>query len=132
MRTEKILIPKATSMKHHASAKRDRPPLQPGRFEFTHPTATIVFGAGTFDGWQLDANPMHSLGGGRWLKETGLLPGTYEYRLVVDGQWMPDALAKEGVPNPIGGVNSILRVTSSPEAARRADLRNLPLIDNNH
>jgi hypothetical protein len=36
---------------------------------------------------------------------------------VVDGQWMPDPLAKETVPNPFGGRNSILKVASSPEAA---------------
>ena len=28
------------------------------------------------------------LGGGRWLKGTVLPTGTYEYYLVVDGQWM--------------------------------------------
>ena len=30
-----------------------------------------------------------------WWKETALAPGTYEYCLVVDGQWMPDPLARE-------------------------------------
>jgi hypothetical protein len=39
-----------------------------------------------------------------------LAPGTYEYCLVVDGQWMPDPLAKETVPNPFGGRNSVLKV----------------------
>jgi len=56
-----------------------------------------------------------------------LVPGTYEYCLVVDGQWMPDPLARETVPNPFGGVNSILKVTSSPEAAHLADAEILPL-----
>ena len=54
------------------------------------------------------------------MKETVLPPGTYEYRLVVDGQWMPDPLAKETVPNPFGGRNSILRVASTPEESHRA------------
>ena len=60
---------------------------------------------------------MHSQGGGRWLKETELPPVTYEYCLVVDGQWMPDPLAKETVPNPYGGVNSVLKVASTAHAA---------------
>ena len=54
-------------------------------------------------------------------------PGTYEYCLVVDGQWMPDPLARETVPNPFGGRNSVLKVASSPEAAHLADAENLPL-----
>ena len=54
-------------------------------------------------------------------------PGTYEYCLVVDGQWMPDPLAKESVANPFGGRNSILHVASSPAAAHLADAENLPL-----
>ena len=57
-----------------------------------------------------------------------MAPGTYEYCFVVDGQWMPDPLARESVPNPFGGRNSILQVATSPEADHRADATNLPLI----
>jgi hypothetical protein len=93
--------PKEPAMKHnhnHDNAPSAGPQLQPVRFEFTHPTATTV-----------------------------CLAGTYEYCLVVDGQWMPDPLARESVPNPFGGRNSILKVSSSPEAGHRADADNLPL-----
>jgi hypothetical protein len=45
----------------------------------------------------------------------------------VDGNWMPDPLARETVPNPFGGRNSILRVVGSPEAAHLSDAENLPL-----
>ena len=57
--------------------------------------------------------------------------GTCEYRLVVDGQWIADPLAKETVLNPFGGRNSVLNVASSPEAAHRADAETLPLINVN-
>jgi hypothetical protein len=40
---------------------------------------------------------------------------------------MPDPLAKETVPNPFGGVNSVLKVASTPEAAHLADAETLPL-----
>ena len=56
---------------------------------------------------------MHAVGSGHWLKEAFLPPGDYEYCLVVDGQWMPDPLAPQTVPNPFGGKNSILNVASS-------------------
>ena len=61
------------------------------------------------------------------MKEAFLPPGNYEYCFVVDGEWIPDPLARESVPNPFGGRNSILNVACSPEAAHRADAENLPL-----
>jgi hypothetical protein len=46
---------------------------------------------------------------------------------VVDGQWMPDPLARETVTNPFGGRNSVLKVASSPGAAYLASAEDLPL-----
>jgi hypothetical protein len=53
---------------------------------------------------------MIAVGEGRWAKELVLPPGTYEYCVVVEDAWLCDPLAKETVPNPFGGLNSILRV----------------------
>lgn len=58
---------------------------------------------------------MVSLGGGRWVKDLVLPPGVYEYRLVVDGEWMPDPQARDSKPNPFGGANSILNVNGGPD-----------------
>ena len=122
-------------MKHHHNqhnASANGPALVPVRFEFTHPTATTVCIAGTFNHWQPESKALHSSGVGNWWKETALAPGTYEYCLVVDGQWMPDPLALETVPNPFGGKNSVLTVFASPEAAHLADAQNLPLKNSNN
>jgi 1,4-alpha-glucan branching enzyme len=105
--------------------------LVPVRFEFTHPTAGAVSVAGTFNHWQPEAKSLHPEGGGRWFKETVLLPGTYEYRLVVDGEWMADPLAVETVPNPFGGRNSVLKVAFPPAAASPAASANLPVKNSN-
>jgi len=116
-------------MKHnhnHHNAPGAASKLVPVHFEFIHPTATNVCVAGCFNHWQPEAKTLHPAGGGRWLKETALLPGTYEYCFVVDGQWMPDPRAREHVPNPYGGQNSILKV-ASPDAVHLADAENLPL-----
>jgi 1,4-alpha-glucan branching enzyme len=78
--------------------------------EFTHPTAIAVYIAGSFNEWRPTATPMVPLGGGHWLKELVLPPGVYEYRLVVDGEWMPDPRASETATNPFGESNSVLRV----------------------
>lgn len=42
-----------------------------------------------------------------------LAPGAYEYRFVVDGEWVTDPRSKETVANPFGGHNTILRVQST-------------------
>jgi 1,4-alpha-glucan branching enzyme len=80
------------------------------RLEFIHSAAKSVSIAGTFNDWRPGATEMVSLGDGRWLKELVLAPGVYEYRLVVDGEWMPDPRASETAPNPFGGMNSVLKV----------------------
>jgi len=117
--------------KNHDNGRATGPHLVPVHFEFTHPTAATVCVAGTFNNWQPEAKALHPSGGGRWVKETVLPPGTYEYCLVVDGQWMPDPLARETVPNPFGGRNSVLKVTSS-EASHLANAEHLPLRNANN
>ncbi len=117
-------------MKHnrnHDNAPSAGLQLQLVRFEFTHPTATTVSVAGTFNDWHPTTKSMHPSANGHWLKETALAPGTYEYCLIVDGQWRPDPLAEETVPNPFGGRNSVLKVANSPEATHLVDAENLPL-----
>lgn len=84
-------------------------------FEFAHPTASMLGVAGTFNKWRPDITPMMHWGDGRWMAELFLAPGVYEYCLVVDGEWMADPLAKESVPNPFGGRNSVLRVIGGSE-----------------
>ncbi len=78
--------------------------------EFSHPTATAVAIAGTFNDWHPETTPMVDMGQGRWLKELVLPAGTYEYLFVVEGQWLADPLAPATIPNPFGGVNSVVTV----------------------
>ncbi|MBI3852250.1 MAG: glycoside hydrolase family 13 [Verrucomicrobia bacterium] len=121
-------------MKHNKNHDNDPsagPQLVPVRFEFTHPTARDVCIAGTFNDWQPETKPMHPAGGGRWLKDTTLPPGNYEYCLVVDNRWIPDPSVRETVPNPFGGRNSVLKVASSPEASHLASAEHLPLTNKN-
>jgi 1,4-alpha-glucan branching enzyme len=113
--------------KHHDNAKSAEHSLMPVTFAFTHPTAAKVCVAGTFNDWHPEAKVMHPVGAGRWLKETALPPGTYEYCLVVDGRYMPDPLVKQTVANPFGGRNSILNVAGSQETVHLADAEQLPL-----
>ncbi len=86
--------------------------------QFTHPTATTISVAGTFNDWRPGATPMIAMGNGTWAKDLALPPGSYEYRLVADGEWLPDPAARKSVPNPFGGVNSVLEVPNGPHGGK--------------
>ncbi len=86
------------------------PPLPRVRFACKHPTATSVFVAGTFNQWHPTATPLQPVGDGSWAVELELPPGVYEYRFIVDGVWQHDPAAAEQVPNPFGGLNSVVTV----------------------
>ena len=80
------------------------------RLQFTHPTATAVAIAGTFNDWKPAVTPMMMLSDGTWAKVLSLPPGKYEYLFVADGKWLPDPAARATVPNPFGGRNCVLEV----------------------
>ena len=120
-------------MKHnhnHDNAPGSEAHLVPVIFEFNHPTAATVCVAGSFNHWQPETKTLHATGSGHWRKETALAPGNYEYCLVVDGQWMPDPLAGETVPNPFGGRNSILRVAGPAATSPSVQTKPSPLNSN--
>lgn len=96
--------------KKRARKRASQPVTLPVRLSFVHPTAKLVCIAGTFNDWHPSVTEMIPLGDGRWIKEFTVPPGIYEYRFVVDGQWMADPNAPETVLNPYGGMNSVLRV----------------------
>src|ERR1041385_27163 len=107
-----------THHRNHNHATNDRPYALPVRFEFTDSEAVSVSIAGTFNNWQRDTMSLHPAGKGRWVKETLLPVGAYEYCLGVDGRFRPDPLAPETIPNTFSGRNSILKVVGEPETVR--------------
>ena len=80
------------------------------RLEVHDPKASSIGVAGSFNGWRPYATPLVPLGGGRWVKDLMLPAGIYEYRLVVDGKWIPDPRACISVLNESGEANSLLQV----------------------
>lgn len=81
--------------------------------EFNHQCAHEVCIAGSFNDWHPSVMPMIRVADGKWAKELALPPGRYEYRFVVDGEWLEDPAARETVANPFGGFNAVLIVTNS-------------------
>ena len=92
----------------------------------THATAQEVCIAGSFNDWHPNVTPMVRLDDGKWAKELALRPGRYEYRFVVDGQWVDDPAATELIPNPFGTPNAVLVVAASNASASPATLRPVP------
>jgi 1,4-alpha-glucan branching enzyme len=80
------------------------------RFELDIPEARRVSVAGTFNDWKPRATRLAFIGGTKWFKEVLLAPGRYEYRFVVNGEWMDPPNAKVYVPNPYGGRNAVVEV----------------------
>lgn len=76
---------------------------------FRHPEATRVFIAGSFNDWGR-STPLAHTGRGIWAVELLLPPGRYEYRFIVDGQWVDDPNAVEATPSPFGGMNGVFVV----------------------
>jgi len=74
------------------------------------PEANKVEVAGSFNGWQPSLTPLRNIGAGDWRVRLMLRAGEYEYRFVVDGQWVDDPLATQSVANPFGSYNSVLKV----------------------
>ena len=97
--------------------------------EFVHPHARHVAVAGSFNDWRPAATPMVPMGRGWWVKGLVLPPGRYEYRLLVDGQWMPDPNAAEAAPTPDGKVNSVLVVPAEPVVAQARPAAPVPVAE---
>jgi len=78
---------------------------------FRDPQAKEVKIAGSFNDWRPDENVItRREEDGTWQKIVFVHPGSYEYRLVVDGDWEADPNNQAQVANSLGGVNSVLHV----------------------
>ncbi len=78
--TMKISTPKTTVSQDQS--------LHAVYFEYRNPAARSVAVAGTFNDWRPQVTPMVNMGDARWRKVLMVVPGTYEYTFVVDGQWI--------------------------------------------
>ncbi|MCC6680578.1 MAG: AAA family ATPase [Phycisphaeraceae bacterium] len=67
--------------------------------------------AGDFNGWNPERTPMianEQLG--VWQACVPVPPGRYQYRLVVDGQWVADPYNEKTESNPYGEVNNVIEI----------------------
>ena len=81
-------------------------------FSLEAPGASEVLVSGEFNGWGGDASSAWPLadpdGDGTWTRDEKLDPGSYQYKFVVDGSWIPDPANPDSVDDGFGGKNSLL------------------------
>jgi 1,4-alpha-glucan branching enzyme len=79
-------------------------------FKLNNPEAGEVFLAGSFNNWDASTRPLKKDAKGIWKTIIMLPKGIYEYRLVIDGQWVDDPASPEKRLNEFGFYNSVLTV----------------------
>lgn len=97
------------------SVKQKKRPLErkhrKTQFLFHGPRASRVQIVGNFNNWaQSEDYYMQHREDGTWSKEIILAPGVYQYKFLVDDEWMEDQNNPNVVEDPFGGRNSVIEV----------------------
>jgi len=81
------------------------------RFTLEWPGARKVYLAGDFNGWECGAKRMRRSRRGKDVFATclNLAPGRYEFKYIVDGEWVCCPVS-DRTPNAFGGENSVIVV----------------------
>ena len=79
-------------------------------FKIEAPEASEVYVAGTFNRWDPQARPLKQGRNNTWSTWMSLVPGTYEYRFVVNGEWREDPTCDSHTPNDFGAYNSVVQL----------------------
>lgn len=69
-----------------------------------------VFVAGSFNNWKMEKELVDKDNSGVYRCQLRLMPGEYQYKFVVDGNWCLDAENPNFMPNDFGTLNSLLIV----------------------
>ncbi|MDH3574970.1 MAG: AAA family ATPase [Desulfobacteraceae bacterium] len=81
------------------------------QFIYDAPGASCVKIAGTFNNWNTsEESLMERKKDGTWSKSVYLAPGTYQYRFLIDDEWVADQNNSNQVKNPFGDKNSVIKI----------------------
>jgi 1,4-alpha-glucan branching enzyme len=93
---------------------RAKPRSKPNRrrvtFSVTAQEANEVILMGDFNHWNPKTHPMKKDESGKWMKTVIIPPGRYEYKFLVDGNWLEDPLNNVFCINCHGTHNSVILV----------------------
>ncbi len=88
-------------------------------FKFNSAEAKSVAIAGSFNNWTPAFHPLKKIDENSWQLKTKLADGYYYYKMVVDGNWIPDPANSEKVNDGGTNFNSILKVGNPPIPKRK-------------
>jgi len=102
--------PRAAGSEKKAAVKKPGPAYRMVTLVYQGMPGRQVFAAGTFNGWKPEKAMKDKDNSGVYRCQVRLLPGEYQYKFVVDGNWCLDAANPNFTPNEFGTLNSILTV----------------------
>jgi len=79
-------------------------------FRTYKPEARIISLVGDFNGWNPEHDLMKRGTDGIWRLEKRLPAGTYRYKFIVDGEWVPDVFNPESASDSAGDICSIIKI----------------------
>ncbi len=79
-------------------------------FRTYKPGARLISLVGDFNSWNPEHDVMKRSGDGIWRLEKKLAPGTYRYKFIVDGEWLPDTFNPESASDSAGDICSIIKI----------------------
>ncbi|MFL6337249.1 MAG: DUF3471 domain-containing protein [Pyrinomonadaceae bacterium] len=88
------------------------PPSLKGKTTFRlkgHPDAALVFLTGTFNAWN-QSQLRFAREGDEWVCRLDLDPGVYQYKFIVDGDWLLDPFNPDTAEDEAGNVNNVIEV----------------------
>jgi len=94
-----------------AEGKLKLPEAKEILFKLEAPEGSVVQIAGDFNEWVPESLDFtESQGKALWHKTISLRPGSYEYKYLIDGRWIPDPANDATVKDAYGGVNSLINL----------------------
>jgi hypothetical protein len=77
-----------------------------------HPDASLVVLTGTFNNWN-QSQLLFAREGDGWVCRVDLDPGVYQYKFIVDGDWLLDPSNPDTSEDEAGNVNNVIEVKPS-------------------
>ncbi len=111
MATSKEKSPAPAKRRLKSSPRAGQPRGRRVTFRYRGEPGHQVTVAGTFNDWDPQARPLaYEESTGEYMVRFLLKKGTYQYKLVVDGQWILDPTNPKEAPNDFGGSNNVIIV----------------------
>jgi len=104
------MITRGQKKKKTIIKKGKKPVLKKVKFVFDAFEANQVAIAGDFNDWDAGSLLLKKNRKKTWGRDIVLKPGRYEYKFVVDGNWMSDPNNDKRITNSIGSENSVIEV----------------------